>query len=95
MGTHPRHARQSGRRIVEIGSVGGEAGGPILRDLDGDGKPEWIFDDYDWYTYYGTHPKHFLVYKEASDGTLKIWKRLPNKKRQRLPSALGLETWDL
>jgi hypothetical protein len=81
-------------RIIEIGSVGGEAGGPIFRDLDGDGKPEWILDDYDHYAFTGK-PTHFLVYKEASDGTLTLWKRLPNKKRQRLPAALGLERWDM
>lgn len=81
-------------KLVTMGRVDGEAGGPIFRDYDGDGKKEWVFDDYNWYVYYGKHPKHFVVYKEQADGTLKQWKRLPNKKRQRLPPNLGLEHWD-
>ncbi|KAG8526083.1 uncharacterized protein KY384_000075 [Bacidia gigantensis] len=33
------------------------AGGPILRDCDGDGRPEWAFDDYDWYEYMNNGPE--------------------------------------
>ena len=81
-------------QLVRIGEIGGEAGGPIFRDYDGDGKKEWVFDDYDWYVYYGKHPKHFVIYKEQRDGTLKRWKRLPNKEQKRLPANLGLDHWD-
>jgi hypothetical protein len=81
--------------LVAIGRIGGEAGGPLFRDYEGDGKKEWVFDDYDWYVYRGAHPKFLLVYKEANDGTLKMWKRLPNKKRRRLPNNLGLDRWDI
>jgi hypothetical protein len=81
-------------RLVQIGKIGGEAGGPIFRDYDGDGKSEWVFDDYSWYTYYGARPKHYVVYKEQQDGTLKLWKSLPNKTRRRLPANLGLDRWE-
>lgn len=81
-------------KLVAMGRVDGEAGGPIFRDYDGDGKREWVFDDYNWYVYYGKHPKYYVVYKEQADGTLKRWKRLPNRERRRLPANLGLDHWD-
>jgi len=81
-------------QVVRIGEIDGEAGGPIFRDYDGDGRKEWVFDDYNWYVYYGAHPKHYIAYKEQRDGTLKRWKRLPNKERRRLPANLGLDHWD-
>lgn len=81
-------------KLVAMGKVEGEAGGPIFRDYDGDGKKEWVFDDYNWYVYYGARPRYFVVYKEQSDGTLKKWKKLPNKDRRRLPGNLGFERWE-
>ena len=83
-----------GGKLINMAEVGALNGGPLFRDYDGDGKPEWVFDDYDWYTYYGKPPKHFLIYKEQANGKLKLWKRLPNKKGTRLPSNLDQEDWD-
>ncbi|KAG8526080.1 uncharacterized protein KY384_000072 [Bacidia gigantensis] len=58
------------RKLIDMGQIGALNGGPIFHDYDGDGKPEWVFDDYDWYTYYGKAPKHFLIYKERADACL-------------------------
>lgn len=64
-------------------------GGTIFRDYDGDGRPEWVFDDYNWATYREDGPESFLIYTERKDGTLKLWKRLPNKKRLPLQDRLN------
>jgi len=56
-----------------------ENNGPIFRDFDGDDQVEWVFDDYDYYTYYGDDPKWLLVYKPEQSGKLKLWKKIPNK----------------
>lgn len=80
-------------RLIQMGQVGGEYGGPIFRDYDGDGRPEWVFDDYNWYNYYDKGPKYFLVYKEWKNGTLHLWKRLPNVHRRPLPANFVQEDW--
>jgi hypothetical protein len=69
----------------------GECGGPLFRDMDGDGRPEWVFDDDDWYTYYGRGPQHFVVYKLDRSGRLRRWKRLANRDRRALPDTVGIE----
>jgi hypothetical protein len=63
----------------------GEIGGPIYRDLDRDGKLEWIFDDYDWYTYAWSPPKWVYAYKLKSDGRLRFWKKLKANLKESLP----------
>ena len=75
-------------RVVLMAAVGAYAGGPIFRDYDGDGKPEWVFDDYTYSKYRDDGPKYLLVYKQLSSGELKLWKTLPNKRRRHLPSLL-------
>lgn len=82
-------------KLMHVVEVDGECGGPILHDYDGDGRLEWVFDDYNWYRYYGKEPKYLLVYKMASDGKLRLWKRLPNRQRRHLPFRLGLSRWGL
>lgn len=75
--------------LVKMMQIDGMHAGPVFRDYDGDGRPEWVFDDYNWYRYREEGPMKYLVYKEQKDGTLKLWKRLPNRKRLRLPDRLG------
>ena len=79
--------------LIEMKTIGAMNGGPIFRDYDGDGKMEWVFDDYDWYDYYNEGPKYLLVYKELENGKLKLWKRLPNKHRRHLPNNIGQMDW--
>lgn len=76
-------------KLIRMAEVGGMNGGPVFRDYDGDGRPEWVFDDYYYHVYPEGDPKRLLVYKERKDGTLKLWKSLPNRKRLRLPDRLG------
>ncbi|MBX3113867.1 MAG: hypothetical protein KF836_04810 [Fimbriimonadaceae bacterium] len=66
-------------RIIKIHRESIEGNGPIFRDFDGDGKLEWVFDDSDYYFYYGKTPKWLLVYKPSPSGKLKLWKKIPNK----------------
>ena len=76
-------------RLIEMGEINGQNHGPVFRDYDGDNRPEWVFDDYNWYVYYEKGPKFLLVYKELKNGKLKLWKTLPNPKRRELPERLG------
>ncbi|MBN8689601.1 MAG: hypothetical protein J0L72_02285 [Armatimonadetes bacterium] len=64
-----------------------QEGGPILRDIDKDGEFEWIVDDYDYYTYYGSTPKWLKVYKFGKDRRLHLWKTWKNQNGLRLPSV--------
>lgn len=82
------------RQFYRIAQIGGENGGPLLRDYDGDGRREWVFDDYCWYEYYNAGPKWLRIYKEGKDGRLTFWKRLPNRRRRHLAENLGFERWD-
>ncbi len=80
-------------RLIAMGrDPGGECGGPVFHDLDGDRRPEWVFDDYDWYTYYGNGPRYLVVYRLTSSARLKVWKRLPNHGRRFLPDTTGMDT---
>jgi hypothetical protein len=69
---------------VRASKVGGENGGPYFRDYDGDGQPEWVFDNFDWYEHNIEGPTGFQVYKQVPSGKLRIWKHLPNPKRRHL-----------
>lgn len=71
-------------KIKEIHQERIEGNGPIFRDFDDDGKLEWVFDDDDYYTYYGDVPKWLLVYKPEKSGKLKLWKKIPNKHKVRI-----------
>lgn len=77
--------------LVYMGQVGGENGGPVLQDEDGDGRPEWVFDNYRWYEHYTDGPTQYLIFKETKEGKLWLWKRLPNRKRRQLPDRFGFE----
>jgi len=69
--------------------IDGEPGGPVYRDLDRDGRPEMIFDNWDHYKAMdGPSPTALEVYKVASDLTISHWKTLPNPKHKRLPNRL-------
>lgn len=56
-----------------------ENGGPVFRDIDEDGRCEWIFDDYNYYDHYGEPGPHILVYKNSPDGELRLHQELPNR----------------
>lgn len=67
-----------------------ECGGPIFRDIDRDGSPEWIFDNYTWCGNYGDGPMNLIIYRLGRDGQLRFWKRAPNKSRGHLPDNVGI-----
>jgi hypothetical protein len=74
---------------------GDESGGPVFRDLDGDGTCEWMFDNFNHYEgYYPGYrddgrPDKFWVYKLQKDGTLALWRTLPNPKHIWLQRPAG------
>ncbi len=70
--------------------IEGEVGGPVLLDMNKDGKREWVFDDYDHTVQPG--PEHYEVYKEMPDGTLKFWKERDNPKHKWLPIPIEWRT---
>jgi hypothetical protein len=59
----------------------GELGGPMFKDLNHDGRPEMIFDNYDYYRSNDDRPTAFKVYKVLKNGKIKFWKTMPNPKR--------------
>lgn len=65
-------------------------GGPVFRDMDGDGRVEWIFDSRDYYDdsqqEYG---RNLLVYKPSKSGELLLWKQIPNRNKIKLPWLMG------
>lgn len=67
--------------LHEMFRMYGEGGGPIFRDLDGDGKHEWIFDNL---VHLMIDPPAFHVYRQVGH-KVKLWKKLPNPKRINLP----------
>lgn len=77
-------------KLIHMGEVGAEFGGPVFVDKDGDGHSEWLFDDYCWYEHREAGPKHFLLYKMTRDGKLKLWKRLPNPRREHLSPVVDI-----
>jgi hypothetical protein len=79
------------RQLLYMGKVGGENGGPVFRDGDGDGRGEWVFDNYCWYEQYTEGPTQYLVFKATKAGTLRLWKRFPNPKHERLPDRFHFE----
>jgi hypothetical protein len=80
-----------GHRLVYMGKVGGENGGPLFLDEDGDGQKEWVFDNFCWYEQYEEGPNQYLVFKLTKAGKLRLWKRLPNSKHRRLPDRFGFK----
>jgi hypothetical protein len=69
------------KQVLEIEE---SQGGPIFRDLDGDGVMEWIFDNREYYE--RNVPDKFQVYKVNAKGTLDLWQEWPNPKGERVPS---------
>jgi hypothetical protein len=61
-----------------------EVGGPIFKDMDGEGRPEMIFDNYDWYTFYHKPPTKLRVYKVSKNRRITIWKTIPNTEHKNL-----------
>ena len=68
-----------------------DIGGPVFRDLDGDGKEEWIWDDFCSYEG-GDPPAHLIAFKPDQAGVLKIWKKMSNRNGIRLPALAGVAT---
>jgi hypothetical protein len=68
-----------------------EVGGPIFKDLDGDGRPEMIFDNWDYYKFEWKHngPDKYRVYKVTKKYRIRFWKTIPNHRHVRLPDRLG------
>ena len=93
---HPGAGRFSEKRLymirrgelINMVTLGAENGGPVFQDYDGDGKPEWVFDDFSQYVYCDVGPEYFLVYKQLKNGKLKLWKRLHNRTRRFLPERI-------
>jgi hypothetical protein len=86
-----RFYRVQGNRLHIMGEVEGECGGPLFRDYDKDGQPEWVFDDYDYYQYYDDGPAHLRVFKLSRAGRLNLWKTLPHPTRKLLPDRVGIQ----
>jgi hypothetical protein len=82
-----------GNRLSLMGEIESEVGGPVFRDLDGDGRPEWIFDDYCFFDW-ELKPRVFPVYRVANR-RLVLAGSLPNPSRKELPRLhlRGEETW--
>jgi len=80
-----------GRAVRMVDISWGEAGGPIFKDLDGDGKPEWIWDDYSWYEYFHHAPGFWIAYRLGRDGKLRRWRKLRNPTGTALPRTFGQE----
>ena len=76
-------------RIVQMLAIGTDYGGPIFRGKNGAEASEWVFDDFKLYEAEDAGPKHFLIYKQAKNGELKLWKQTPNVRHRRLPYNLG------
>jgi len=75
-------------QMFNMGEIEAECGGPVFRDLDRDGKPEWVFDDFD--PRYGRdRPDYYEVYKESADGKLVYWKCLPYDRPHPLPDPFS------
>jgi hypothetical protein len=64
-------------------------GGPIFRDYDGDGKPEWVIDDYDFNGSQNDWGDHLYLYKLQPNYTLRLWKTVPNRSRRHLTDPSG------
>jgi hypothetical protein len=86
---------KDGQLVFMLNFDAGEWGGPVFRDFDGDGVFEWVFDNFNWYEQYHSEiqpegkPDRFLVYKLQDDGTLRLWRELPNPDHVWLPRHEG------
>ena len=64
-----------------------EVYGPTFPDLNHDGRPELMFDNYDWYEFHNKPPTKFIVYRY--NGSRLLYDRtLPNPKARHLPYRL-------
>jgi hypothetical protein len=79
---------RNGRLRGPIFEFGGERGGPVFLDVDGDKEPEMLFDNYDWHTMRENGPDKFITFKIGKDGNAKQFRVLPNKGRKHLPKAV-------
>jgi hypothetical protein len=73
-----------GARVEKMFEIYGEYGGPVFRDLDGDGKFECVFDNFECPAVM-RDPPAFLVYKQHGH-TVKFWTKLPNPQGVYLPT---------
>lgn len=73
-------------RVIDLRTtIESEAGGPEFRDLDHDGRPEILFDNYNWYEHWDNPPSPTKILAYKFDGkSLRLWRMLPNKKHRRL-----------
>jgi hypothetical protein len=70
-----------GGKLHKMFDIRGEGGGPVFRDIDGDGKNEWIFDNVE---HFRASAPAFLLYRQS--GTkVTLWKELPNPEEMQLP----------
>ncbi len=65
-----------------------DLGGPVFRDLDGDGREEWIWDSFS--SYEGQPPKWLVAFKPDGQGVLQVWKKYPNREKVFLPRLAGV-----
>ena len=75
-------------RIILMHETNLYTGGPLLRGCGGDGRPKWVFDDYDWYIYRNQGPARRMIYKQQADGSLKLWQIRSNSYRRHLPDTV-------
>ena len=88
MDTHFYRADREGLNDLRL-DLPDEVNGPVFRDLDGDGRKEVVFDNNDWYVFYGKLPTKLRAFKY--DGKrLRLWREFPNRKKERLPFRLPL-----
>lgn len=69
-----------------------DLGGPVFRDLDGDGREEWIWDDFSSYDNLEGAPRNLIAFKLNSTGVLKVWRVFPNRNNIWLPRLTGIAT---
>jgi hypothetical protein len=72
-----------GGKLHKMFDIYGEGGGPVFRDIDGDGKSEWIFDNFEHPN--RVDPSAFMIYRQNST-KVTFWKELPNPKEVKLPT---------
>lgn len=76
-------------RLIDLGwLIDGESGGPVFRDLDGDGRKEILLDN--WSHYDGRKVTAWEVLKVEPGAKIVSWKTLP--KTQKLPRKLPFLT---
>ena len=79
------YAIVKGGLVLMLKNSIGENGGPVFRDVDGDGKPEFIIDDYSYYEHWDKPQLHLLMYKLGRDSRLHLWKKVNRRGHWPLP----------